>query len=471
MMPRSRARIACAAAFVVAAAGCAHVGPAGAHEQPTVIVTQGPARSPEIPPDFIGLSYEKASVGTLLFDVSNTALVSLLRRLGPGVLRVGGNSVDRTLWDPTGPGLLKGRVAPADLSRLARFLRAADWRVLYGLNMGTAAPQAMAQEAAAAEAAFGDRLVALEIGNEPDLYRANGLRPPAYTFNDFLKEWENDARLISGVAPDAALAGPETAGRLSEYTLPFTEKAGSEISLLTHHYYRADGRLPTSSIQLMLSPDPRLPELLNALSQAARSAGVLLGFRLDEANSFWNGGAPHVSDSFASALWVIDFLFECAAGGASGVNLHGGGDSPGYTPIADNGASIEEVRPEYYGMLLFAMAAHGSMAGVAMKGTGPSISAWAVSGRDQSLRVVLTDASDTGQTTLEIRVPPSFRTVSLLELGGPSLAAEKGTLLGGAPIRADGSWQAAAQGQAAVRGGRLAVVLKAPGAILAIFRP
>ena len=163
---------------------------------------------PEIPPDFIGLSYEKAALDLPLFDANDTALVRLFRRLGPGVLRVGGNSVDRTLWDPEGSGLRKGLVAPADVSRLARFLEAADWRIIYGLNMGTSSPQAMADEASAARAAFGNRLIAFEIGNEPDLYHANGLRAPDYTYGDFLKEWENDARVISSAAPDASFTGP-----------------------------------------------------------------------------------------------------------------------------------------------------------------------------------------------------------------------------------------------------------------------
>jgi hypothetical protein len=88
----------------------------------------------EIPPDFIGLSYEKSVVSVPLFDASDTALVRLFRRLGPGVLRVGGNSVDRTSWDPEGLGMQKGLIAPADVSRLARFLQAADWRIIYGLG-------------------------------------------------------------------------------------------------------------------------------------------------------------------------------------------------------------------------------------------------------------------------------------------------------------------------------------------------
>ncbi len=424
---------------------------------------------PEIPPDFIGLSYEKAALDLPLFDANDTALVRLFRRLGPGVLRVGGNSVDRTLWDPEGSGLRKGLVAPADVSRLARFLEAADWRIIYGLNMGTSSPQAMADEASAARAAFGNRLIAFEIGNEPDLYHANGLRAPDYTYGDFLKEWENDARVISSAAPDASFAGPATASNLDGYTIPFSKDARGILSLLTHHYYRANGKLPTSTVGLMLSPDARLSGLLGALEDAARLQSIPLGFRLGEANSFYNGGAARVSDSFASALWMIDFLFQCAAAGASGVNLHGGGESPGYTPIADNGQDVREARPEYYGMLLFSMAAQGSIMRVAASSAGPSISAWAVHGRDDSIRVALIDRSEGDNVMVDVEVPPSYHAAVLLRLTGRSLEAEAGTLLGGSPITADGRWERTAQEQAEVRDGRCTVALTGPGAALMVF--
>ena len=35
------------------------------------------------------------------------------------------------------------------------------------------------------------RFVAIEIGNEPDLYFENKIRSPNYTYNDYAKEWKN----------------------------------------------------------------------------------------------------------------------------------------------------------------------------------------------------------------------------------------------------------------------------------------
>ncbi len=47
-----------------------------------------------------------------------------------------------------------------------------------------------------------------------------------------------------------------------------------------------------------------------------------LPFRVDELNSVACGGKRGVSDTFASALWAVDSLFEMARVGVSGVNFH-----------------------------------------------------------------------------------------------------------------------------------------------------
>jgi hypothetical protein len=65
-----------------------------------------------------------------------------------------------------------------------------------------------------------------------------------------------------------------------------------------------------------------------------------------------------VSDTFGSALWVLDFLWKLAYAGCAGVNMETGVNQLGfvslYSPIADNSA-----KPEYYGLLAFAHAGRG----------------------------------------------------------------------------------------------------------------
>jgi hypothetical protein len=72
---------------------------------------------------------------------------------------------------------------------------------------------------------------------------------------------------------------------------------------------------------------------------------------MSEGNTCYSGGKAGVSNTFASALWVLDFMLSVAAAGGSGVNLHGGGDGM-YTPIAGSMERGFSARPIYYGMLV-----------------------------------------------------------------------------------------------------------------------
>jgi hypothetical protein len=63
----------------------------------------------------------------------------MFKLLGPSVLRIGGNSVDKNIWSPNGPGQTAGQIAPSDVASLAAFVKAAGWQCLYGINLGGAA--------------------------------------------------------------------------------------------------------------------------------------------------------------------------------------------------------------------------------------------------------------------------------------------------------------------------------------------
>jgi len=144
--------------------------PPGPLTQASLIVTAAAADT--IGPAFAGLSYEKSELYGPLFTASNSGLIGMFNRLGTSVLRIGGNSVDRNVWTPNGPGQTAGQIAPSDVDSLAAFVKAAGWQCLYGINLGGAATGATTPALAAAEVAyaaqqFGSSLLGTEIGNEP----------------------------------------------------------------------------------------------------------------------------------------------------------------------------------------------------------------------------------------------------------------------------------------------------------------
>jgi hypothetical protein len=355
-----------------------------------------------IPDRFMGLSYEKIAMSYSYFHPSNRDLIALFRCLGDGVLRIGGGSVDHVLWTATGSGTHL-QVAPANIKSLAGFLQATGWVCLYGVNLATSTPALAAEEVAYAVATLGLSLLGIEIGNEPDEYGiAGGFFPGNWTFQDFLARWNLFRTAIIQAAPNSPLTGPATAGgsHITGWTLPFGQSVTpSGISLLTQHYYRANGASPGSTASLLISPDTQLNADLETLNAGAQQLSI--PYRISECNSFYGGGAAGVSDSYASSMWAIDFLFDAALGGAIGVNMHGGGNGPGYTPISDDSGGVIEARPEYYGLLFFSLAGPGTLLATQLSVGSADATAYAVRSASGGLNVTVVN-KETQNLTLAI---------------------------------------------------------------------
>jgi len=322
-----------------------------------------------IPTDFIGLSYESAQLANpAFFAAANTALIGLFRGLSNnGVLRLGGGTSEFTAFttqersgpapfDAVGPDTSKNVKADtpitiASLRNLRAFLDATNWRCLYGLNLGRGPVARAAEEALYVETILGPRLIAFQLGNEPDAWR-NRYRPASWSYADYWKEWSAAHAAVVARVPGAKFAGPDVSNKMA-YVTGFAEdvkKSAPDVVLLTSHYYAmGPAGAPGATLDKLLSPDPKLERDLKIAMTAARGAGI--PYRMSEGNSCWNGGQPGVSDTLASALWVADMMLEFASFGCAGVNLHGGGGGY-YTPIAGSLAAGFTPRPEYFGIEL-----------------------------------------------------------------------------------------------------------------------
>ena len=321
-----------------------------------------------VPADFIGLSYESAQLANPdFFAASNTALIALFRQLSQdGVLRIGGGTSDFTRFttkepagpppfDAVGPDTSKNikietPVTPKSLKNLRAFLDAANWRCLYGLNLESDPIPLIVEEATYVQRILGPRLIAFQLGNEPDAWRTR-YRPSTWSYADYWKEWLPAHAAIVKQVPQARFAGPDVSNKMA-YVTGFAEdikKANlHDVVMLTSHYYAmGPAGAKGMTIDRLLSPDPKLDRDLKAAVDVARSDGI--SYRMTEGNSCWNGGEPGVSDTLASALWVADVMLNFASMGCCGVNLHGGGFGY-YTPIAGNLEKGFVRRPEFLGM-------------------------------------------------------------------------------------------------------------------------
>jgi uncharacterized protein (TIGR03437 family) len=391
-----------------------------------------------IGPGFAGLSYEKGQMANPFFSQQNADAIGLFKLIGPSLLRIGGNSVDKTTWMPNGKGRTSGQVAPPDIDALGGFLKATGWQVLYGVNLAQSTPALAAAEVAYAVQSLGSYLYGIEIGNEVDLYHSNGYFPSTWGFSDYLALWQSFVAAIRQLSPNVPLTGPVAATNISGYVAPFAQAEGKNVILLSDHYYRGDGQSASSTVNLLVSPDPSI--VTQAKAMLAVSQSVDVPYRFAETNSFYNGGAPNVSDSYASALWVIDHLFNCALNGAQGINLHGGGDSTGYTPIADSNGVVVGARPEFYGVTLFTLAGQGTLQQTTINAGGLNATAYAIQAANGALSIIINNKEQAQTLTVTLQLPQPAQSATLIQMSGPSLDATTGILIQGAAIQPDGAF-------------------------------
>jgi hypothetical protein len=451
-----------------------------------------------IPADFTGLSYESAQLGDPdFFSPDNSELVGFVRRLGKsGVLRIGGNTSEWTYWTPEaantedtttrhedqatvlqqalGPDLGHGpakprKITPQAVRNLRGFIDATGWKLIYGLNMGTDSAANAAAQADYVLRTMGDKLIAFQLCNEPDLFYRNGLRKSDYDFAQFAKEWQQFFDVIREKVPNAPFAGPDTAFN-NEWLVPFAKQFRSEAAFLSQHYY-AEGPPtdPSMTIERLLRPNPKLVAEFEGMAQTKAESN--LPFRLAETNSCYQGGKRGVSDTFASALWGADLMYQLATAGGVGINFHGGGYG-WYTPIAGTAADGFTARPLYYGMMLFQQAGPGHLIETHIDGqeSAPLLTAYGVVNDDTEPRdtvraVVLNKQAD---RAVRVTIDSGERATQAraLRLVAPRLDDTQDVTLGSNPVGASGAWDAGRQENLSVQDGVAAIELAAGSAAL-----
>ncbi len=416
-----------------------------------------------IPRGFIGFSFEYGYVyayaGTDAAAI-NPVLVRLIGNLDPGggfVLRIGGDSTDWSWWPVAGmapPFPSAYAITPNWIAVVRALLDAAHARAILGINLESASTRIAAAEGRALLGGLGRRrIAALEIGNEPEFYSTrwytsgNSVVPgrrPGYDAAAYTRELRRWRRVL----PVLPLAAPATGSVhwLAALTRSLTREA--RVAQVTAHRY------PLSNC--VTSPGSRqYPTVANLLSSASSRTLIRQlapavanahrrrrSFRVDELNAVTCQGRAGVSDTAASALWVLDTLFEMAAVGVDAVNVHVWPGAPSgqlFTFTQTGGQWSGSVRPNYYGLLTFTRAAPpGSrLLRTAVSG-GSAVRAWATLAPDHTLRIVVINANPTGRQTVVVRPPrPAAATEQLLASAGPTATA--GVTLAGQTVASTGS--------------------------------
>ncbi len=431
--------------LLAASAGLCALSSAGRAADMVSIRIDSTRRFPAVPADYMGLGYEISSVAVPgLLSAKNRAYVQLVRNLGQrGVIRVGGNTSDFSSYDAAGAAksLPKGTVVnDANFRELRTFLDATGWKLIWGINLGGDRLDNAVAEARAIVETMGDRLLALEIGNEPDLFVQAGHRKEPYGYAEWLAEYRRYKTAIRAQLPRVPFAGPDLAGRGIDWMANFARDEGRDAVLLTAHHYIQGQANPTSTLELMLQEEKKFQPALAQFQAASQSAH--LPWRMCETASYSGGGKEGVSNTFAASLWVLDYLFVLAGYGCAGVNMETGVNHLGwvshYTPIGDDLAGHFNAAPEYYGLLAFAKAGFGERLGVMLDAAGVNLTAYATE-RNGETMVTAINKDLARAAAVEVSGIP-FHRAEAWRLRAPSLSATSGVTFADATVGGDGVW-------------------------------
>ena len=432
-----------------------------------------------IPADFLGISYEKNALVEPHFKAENTVFVNLHRNLGAGTLRLGGNKVELTRWQADASASLDKATGLAVIGRTTLdnfygFLKATEWKCLHGINLAGNQPDSSADEAAYALKVGGTSILAIELGNEPNLYTNHDLRKKGYDCPTYLPEAAAAIKVIRARNPGIILAGPATARRPDHWFEDAVAGLKGQLQIGTSHLYALSGGStnPKSanfpSIENLLLPATMAKDVTMVDEHLAAAKAAGMRYRLAEFNSVSNGGRTGVSDTFVSALWATDFLFSVAAHGADGVNFHCNLKPGSYSPMSTvKGETRYTVHPLYYAMLLFHDAGQGRLLPTKVQSTA-NLVAHATLDASGKMRVVLVNKDLTQDVVATVQVGTRFRAGSVHRLTAPQASSKDGVTYANTTVAADGRWQRtlATEKAVAVHNGRAVVSLPAASAMV-----
>ena len=429
------------------------------------------AVSPTIQSDYISFSVEVDVILEWTGRSSTTPrpqFTTLMAQLGRPTIRVGGDSTDYSWWNPSGQSYPPYRTRPfryniteLDVRSIRNGVVSYGGQAVIGVNFrdqGNA--QWAVEHVRAIERAVGVNdswLLAIEIGNEVDLYPGNGDRVPSWSPSDYYSEWLYYAQQLREAVP----ALPDRIFQAATYCCynEFEDDIRNFLPLASQHMLTFSVHDYPDTTQASTTLDKQLSDAIS--QQAARlitngtASGDLVqltnsfglsGLVIGEGNSNSEPGVLGVCDVFAgSALWAIDTLFELARVGLRRHHFHSHFQdlrSPVFFESVPAGveARYPSVRPLWYGLRFFAMVKDGEPAIVARQlacSDDERVKVWAVQSANSSFtRVAIIHKNHTATQPITVHIDLSQLTspitddVYAVRLVGTALQKENITLAG-----------------------------------------
>jgi hypothetical protein len=419
---------------------------------------------------FVGLSFDSTLLNSGLIDNVGD-LPQLMRNLGSSVMRFGGGAVDGLKFSSATPGALAG---------LARLATATGWTVIYSENLGHYDAATVKADAGRVSRALGGRLAAFACGNEPNLFGTQGLRPATYREPDYIKDARACIAQIQAGAPGAPVEGADLTGG-PKFLAAYAKDMKGKLAFLGQHYYPLgcglQGMTPAQfATGKLLAPATTPLEAAYFTWAAADATAAGTRLWITEGNSACQGGAPGASNSYASALWMINYLLTGATHGVARFNLHGGltYSCDGYTPLCPvpGQPGSYTAQPDYYGMLFTRLLGSGHLlpVKVATHVSSYYVTAFALKPASAATGLRVLVENMTGwRTAVTVNAGGNASRASVLRLTAPSLLATSGVTIQGAAVTGSGGFQAGAPTMVACSSGRCPLSLGPYSAALVSF--
>ncbi|KAJ7363940.1 glycoside hydrolase family 79 protein [Mycena albidolilacea] len=377
----------------------------------TVPIPLSPGNAPSVSGNLVSLSIEQDRWLDWVGNVTRNSfffntLDNLVSLTGDApTIRIGADSEDHTNFNPSVPFIQQlfppptttvpypeatSIVAGPGFYKGAQFLPTGTG-VTWGVNFGGKNLTAVFLETQAILAAFASPALAnagitldfLELGNEADLYRNNGLRSSSYSISQYTAEWitfaTNMTRTANLAGSDTRIWGAAFAGS-SHTSTDFspqgifannilTSEPGKFINTISQHHYSGSFCFGSGGLLQDLMTKATIRSNLSSFIpdiQATQSHN--LDYVLGETNSYSCHGAPGVSNTAGAALWTLDYALFSSQLGISKVFFHEGigykynliqpetltrstlDGSPLATPLKPH------VQPQYYAAIITAEA-------------------------------------------------------------------------------------------------------------------
>ncbi len=163
-------------------------------------------------------------------------------------------------------------------------------------------------------------------------------------------------------------------------------------------------------------------------------------------------------------------MFLLASYGCEGVNLETNVNQMAwvshYSPIFRDTAGQLSVRPEYYGILAFALAGRGNLVKLTASETDVNLSAYATKSSEGPFWVAVVNKDLSRQANVEITLPQGCSRAEADRLTAPSVESRDQVTLAGAQVSAEGVWSSGSGETITVSLGVASLELPASGAIL-----